>query len=1060
MKNKKLLLVTTAVLTLCSCNNPTTSSSSGSSSSSATQTSSNSNSSTSGESSSSVTTTTALQMFDKALKKDYSNLTLMSYQQYNDGEISELDYEYMSDNYVVDYAYSLREGGLDEEDCYSYYYVDNGTSYMYWEADSSVENSKGGWLNKGFQNADLSIWKAYFYLPKLLDNITIDDVAYQQGLYYLKDVAKVEELNLEAFGYAWFNDIIDICFMLDESGYISKIYGFCDDGSADPKNYVLIQLTDFGTTTLPKMENIPAFSESTKTTYWQYKGWSQDYVDVYYSSIATTVTPDQGLTSDETHDVVLDLDKSFTVDLSLEPTTFEPWEILHEEDKVVTWHYDETLLEKTSSNVSNRSVFRAIGAGETEIYASVNAGEGKTLNSKPIKVKVNSAATQDKTGAVYDFVWASIGEDKKVVAQNQTDSKALFDITAGPGVSLVDGKNSDLFTAGTQYMLIDPLAQDVINNSIAPGLYFDFGEQQVSKISFNYGLFYANHKSNLGKLKSVVIRTSNDGVTYDEIDITEEVKENISTDFTKLIEKEFAPASKVELVIKGTMIGNSLGIAIDSLCFIANDECHDYVAPEDVVHVESVTISPASVEMYVEDTTTLIGTVQPQNATDKSLVWHVKEGQDCVSLENGKLTALKAGTAVVYATSVDGDVASNEVTVTVNEKPSFNDYLNNSYLQEDGSWLVEILDATTARISNETITITASITSFKNEVFTLTNEDGESFCLQWSNSRVDITNIKYLKDGTLKEDGGTKNCYLRVFMTDFTVKVGSLTPEGGKYSVMVGDEVYLSISSARPSNANVLDVTYKTSDATIATVTTTETNKFELVKFVGAGEVTITVTDSHNPALSKEIVFVVTDKVYPNDTNWSVTAEKTTITVGSETKITIELGADINTIENPMKDYTVKSSDTEIATVSRNGMEVKVTGIKAGTATISISYQGENGLSTKEVVITVEEASAEEVVPGTVQGTWSGTDDNGDAFTFTINADGTAVLENGNGIHEEFTFKETTNNGDEYVFELNSDPSVTVGIYLRNGQFYLYGSPSFNDFEKFGMWSEYVDISK
>lgn len=1059
MKNKKILLVTTAVLALCSCNNPTTSSSSSSSSSSGTQTSSNSNSSTSESSSSSVTTTTALQMFDKALKKDYSNLTLMSYQQYNDGEISELDYEYMDDNYVVDYAYSLREGGMDEEDCYSYYYIDNGTSYTYWEADSTIENSKGGWVNKGFQNADLSIWKAYFYLPKLLDNITIDDVAYQQGLYYIKDVAKVEELNLEAFGYAWFNDIIDICFMLDDSGYISKIYGFCDDG-ADPKNYVQISLTDFGTTTLPRMENIPSYSEETKTTYWQYKGWPQDYVDVYYSSIATTLTPDQGLTSDETHDVVLDLDKSFTVDLSLAPTTFEPWEILHEEDKVVTWHYDETLLEKTASNVSNRSVFRAIGSGETEIYASVNAGEGKTLDSKPIKVKVNPAATQDKTGAVYDFVWASIGEDKKVVAQNQTDSKALFDITAGPGVSLVDGKNSDLFNAGTQYMLIDPLAQDVINNPTAPGLYFDFGEQQVSKISFNYGLFYANHKSNLGKLKSVVIRTSNDGITYDEIDITEEVKENISTDFVKLIEKEFAPASKVEIVVKGTMIGNSLGIAIDSLCFIANDQCHNYVAPEDVVHVESVNVSPASVEMYVEDTATLIGTVQPQNATDKSLVWHVKEGQDCVSLENGKLTALKAGSAVVFATSVDGGIASNEVTVTVNEKPSFNSYLNNSYLQESGSWLVEILDATTAKISNETVSVTASITSFKNEIYTLTNEQGETFCLQFDNTRVDITNIKYLKDGTLKEEGGTKYCNLRVFMTDFTVKVGSLTPEGGKYSVMIGDEVYLSISSAKPTNANVLDVTYTTSNAAIATVEITENEAFAKVTFVGAGEVTITITDSHNPALSKQIVFVVEDKVYPNDTNWSITAEKTTITVGSETKITIELGADINTIENPNTDYTVQSSDTKIATVSRNGMEVKVTGIKAGTVTISISYQGENGLSTKEVIITVEETSSDEVVPGIVQGTWLGTDDNGVAFTFTINADGTAVLENENGIHEEFTFKETTQGGDEYVFELNSDPSVTVGIYLPNNQFYLYGIASFNDFEKFSIWSEYIDISK
>lgn len=1040
MKNKKILLVTTAVLALCSCNNPTTSSSSSSSSSSGTQTSSNSNSSTSESSSSSVTTTTALQMFDKALKKDYSNLTLMSYQQYNDGEISELDYEYMDDNYVVDYAYSLREGGMDEEDCYSYYYIDNGTSYTYWEADSTIENSKGGWVNKGFQNADLSIWKAYFYLPKLLDNITIDDVAYQQGLYYIKDVAKVEELNLEAFGYAWFNDIIDICFMLDDSGYISKIYGFCDDG-ADPKNYVQISLTDFGTTTLPRMENIPSYSEETKTTYWQYKGWPQDYVDVYYSSIATTLTPDQGLTSDETHDVVLDLDKSFTVDLSLAPTTFEPWEILHEEDKVVTWHYDETLLEKTASNVSNRSVFRAIGSGETEIYASVNAGEGKTLDSKPIKVKVNPAATQDKTGAVYDFVWASIGEDKKVVAQNQTDSKALFDITAGPGVSLVDGKNSDLFNAGTQYMLIDPLAQDVINNPTAPGLYFDFGEQQVSKISFNYGLFYANHKSNLGKLKSVVIRTSNDGVTYDEIDITEEVKENISTDFVKLIEKEFAPASKVEIVVKGTMIGNSLGIAIDSLCFIANDQCHNYVAPEDVVHVESVNVSPASVEMYVEDTATLIGTVQPQNATDKSLVWHVKEGQDCVSLENGKLTALKAGSAVVYATSVDGGITSNEVTVTVNEKPSFNSYLNNSYLQESGSWLVEILDATTAKISNETVSVTASITSFKNEIYTLTNEQGETFCLQFNRTRVDITNIKYLKDGTLKEEGGTKYCNLRVFMTDFTVKVGSETPnEEGKYDVIVGNDVYLSILSTRPSDANVTDVTYTTSNAAIATVEITENEAFAKVTFVGAGEVTITVTDSHNPALSKQIVFVVKDKTYPTDDNWTLTADTQEVEIGGKVNFTTTFDPSINT------DTTVTYSvdNEELATITQRGV---LSALAEGTVVVTASVNTKTGVSTKTMTITIK-ASAEGAVPAEIRGTWTGMDLMSTNFTFTIDDKG-ATLANEYITHR---FVYVGMEGNNHVFEYEGNSSAKVLIEVgSSGLFFTLNDPNYviNDYETY-----------
>lgn len=655
----------------------------------------------------------------------------------------------------------------------------------------------------------------------------------------------------------------------------------------------------------------------------------------------------------------------------------------------------------------------------------MNAGEGKTLDSKPIKVKVNPAATQDKTGAVYDFVWASIGEDKKVVAQNQTDSKALFDITAGPGVSLVDGKNSDLFNAGTQYMLIDPLAQDVINNPTAPGLYFDFGEQQVSKISFNYGLFYANHKSNLGKLKSVVIRTSNDGVTYDEIDITEEVKENISSDFVKLIEKEFAPASKVEIVVKGTMIGNSLGIAIDSLCFIANDQCHNYVAPEDVVHVESVNVSPASVEMYVEDTATLIGTVQPQNATDKSLVWHVKEGQDCVSLENGKLTALKAGSAVVYATSVDGGIASNEVTVTVNEKPSFNSYLNNSYLQESGSWLVEILDATTAKISNETVSITASITSFKNEIYTLTNEQGETFCLQFDNKRVDITNIKYLKDGTLKEEGGTKYCNLRVFMTDFTVKVGSETPnEEGKYDVIVGNDVYLSILSTRPSDANVTDVTYTTSNAAIATVEITENEAFAKVTFVGAGEVTITVTDSHNPTLSKQIVFVVKDKTYPTDDNWTLTADTQEVEIGGKVNFTTTFDPSINT------DTTVTYSvdNEELATITQRGV---LSALAEGTVVVTASVNTKTGVSTKTMTITIK-ASAEGAVPAEVRGAWTGEDENLTSFEFNIGTDNATLEVSGDGTI--YTFEYVGIESNEYIFQYVDSATgnvVKIAIQLK-----------------------------
>lgn len=1076
MKKKNILLVSTALLALCGCNGkgngnsnastsnggePTSNTSSFTSSVGDTSSIESISSESSSVASTEISTADAMELFEEALKKDYSNLSLMSYQQYNDGEVSELDYEYMDDGYTVDYAYSLREAGMDEEYCYTYYYDDNGTSYTYWEADKNIQNSKGGWLNKGYHNADLSIWNAYFYLPKLLANVTLNDVAYQQGLYYIKDIAKVESLNYEAFGYAWYNDIIDICFVLDDNGYIGKIYGFCDDSSAEPKNYVEISLFDIGTTILPNMDRIVGFSEQNKTTYWQYKGWPNDYVDAYYNSIEIALAPNQDLVSDASHDVVIDLDKSFKVNLSLSPSAFEDWEMLSEENSIVTWHFDEAKLEQKSSGVEKQIMFRAIAPGEAEVYATIKGKGGVELESEHIKVKVNEAAIQDKTDVVYDFAWGEIDENYKVTAQNKTESKALYEITAGPGVKLLSGKNSDLFNKDEQYLVIDPLSQDIMNSPLDPGVFFDFGEQQVSKISFNYGLFYANHKSYLNKLKSVKIRTSNDGVTYNEIDITQEVKENISSDFVKLLEKEFEPASKVELVVNGYSIGNGLAIAFDSVCFMANDKCNDYVAPDERVEVESITVSPSTVEMNVGESTTLVGSVLPQNATDKTLTWSVKEG-DAISIDaNGKVEALKVGQAIVTATSADGKVVSNDVMITVNEAPSFANYLNCSYKEDGGDWLVEILSNTSARISNGIYSVEATISDFKNDVYTLTNENGEGFSLSWTNSRVDITKIKYLRNGALSEDGGTKYCYLRVFMEDFTVKVGNLTPNNeGKYEVLVGDNVYLSLLNALPNEANVKEVTYSSSDTSKAVIVEPdEESVVQEVSFIAAGEVTITVTDAHNPSLSKDIVFIISARTYPSDSNWTLQSDKEVMEVGETANLTTEFDASINT------DTTVTYSvdDSEIASINSRGV---LTAKKEGTVVVTATVNTENGTSEKTVTITIN-PSAQGAVPAEVRGNWSGCDDNATSFTFTVNEEGaTFEFVDYDGVNHNYTFTYVGIVNGEYLFQCNEVETVQVSLYLSSStsttaSFTLIDpNSSIMDYYVFAIFGEYLEITK
>ena len=79
-----------------------------------------------------------------------------------------------------------------------------------------------------------------------------------------------------------------------------------------------------------------------------------------------------------------------------------------------------------------------------------------------------------------------------------------------------------------------------------------------------------------------------------------------------------------------------------------------------VVPVDTLELSQNELTLAVGDTATLTATVGPENATDKTVTWSV-DG-DAVTVNNGTVTAVKAGTAIVTATSGSA-TASCKVTV-------------------------------------------------------------------------------------------------------------------------------------------------------------------------------------------------------------------------------------------------------------------------------------------------------------------------------------------------------------------------------------------------------------
>ena len=95
---------------------------------------------------------------------------------------------------------------------------------------------------------------------------------------------------------------------------------------------------------------------------------------------------------------------------------------------------------------------------------------------------------------------------------------------------------------------------------------------------------------------------------------------------------------------------------------------------QDVIKVEELHI-PSSSILEEGSTTTLNVTAEPEDAEDSSVEWKVAEGSDVVSVdENGTVTALKTGNAMVKAIARDGSgVESNLCVVMVVEKEGASD---------------------------------------------------------------------------------------------------------------------------------------------------------------------------------------------------------------------------------------------------------------------------------------------------------------------------------------------------------------------------------------------------
>ena len=81
-----------------------------------------------------------------------------------------------------------------------------------------------------------------------------------------------------------------------------------------------------------------------------------------------------------------------------------------------------------------------------------------------------------------------------------------------------------------------------------------------------------------------------------------------------------------------------------------------------VIPVDSISLNPSSLELYINDNATLTATVLPENATDKTVTWSSSDEAVVTVDDAGNVTAIAPGTATVTATAGSFS-ATCEVTV-------------------------------------------------------------------------------------------------------------------------------------------------------------------------------------------------------------------------------------------------------------------------------------------------------------------------------------------------------------------------------------------------------------
>ena len=467
----------------------------------------------------------------------------------------------------------------------------------------------------------------------------------------------------------------------------------------------------------------------------------------------------------------------------------------------------------------------------------------------------------------------------------------------------------------------------------------------------------------------------------------------------------------------------------------------------------------------------LTATISPADATNKSILWSTSDESVAYVDQDGKVTAMAAGTAIIKVTTRDGISAQCAVTVynpvtsiklssseltlaegknktltaTIYPEDAANKTVTWSSSNEEVAYVTQagkvialsigtatitatakngvsaqcavtvVIPATSIKLSSSTLTLTQG----KNETLTATvyPEDATDKTVTWSSSNEDIVYVTQsgkvipLGVGNVIITATTKDGVSAQCAVTVIIPAESIKLSSSELTLAEGKSASVT-ATVYPEDAADKTITWSSSDEEVAYVT-----QFGKVIALSAGTATVTAATKNGVTAQCSVTVII------SVTGIKLSSSELALTQGKSDTLTATVYPENATV----KTVLWSSSNEDVAYVTQSG---KVIALGVGTATITAATK--DGNFTAEAAVTVKPNTYKVVakaIHGFVRGT--GTYNAGSKVTLTAVPDRhyhfiNWVDETGNTIGTETTYEINELCADTTVSAVFAIDSVTV----------------------------------